>query len=416
MAATPRSSTSVRDGRLDVLRGLCLLDMVLVHLSNEGMHFPGAMAETILYWLRFAAGGFVLASGICVGAIHYYRALNPDKRWKTYISLWKRSGFVLLVHFFSSILALILIPMHGYPVYDVPQLLRDIFTFHAGYDLLLFYVFMLAISPLVIELVRRVGVLPVLATSVCIFFWHYDNPYVSLWAIERDFPLIRWQLIFIMGIVIGSKVKDYDALLPAVKWQLLFTALGVSLAIGAISAAERGGWMVAPWWLAVTKMPLSILEVTRYVSLALTLGIAIDRAWPWLSKSRVERFLAAVGVQSLMLWVVHVPIVGNVASFSWPIAIFLAFIGVWLAAVVGTWLGKQWGAWFESLPKLGYVVPVMGSLLVTLVLLRYQVPNPTHALPETSIAGAFSDESAFFDDDSATVPIPIDDDSVSDNA
>lgn len=390
--------------------------MVIVHLSNEGMHFPWALAELLLHWLRFAAGGFVLASGLCVGAIHYARALQPEKRLKTYTSLWKRAGFVLLVHYFSSILALILIPMHGDPVHDVKGMLRDILTLHAGYDLLLFYVFMLAISPVVIELVRRIGVLPVLGASVALFFWHYDNPYVYLWAIERDFPLVRWQLIFIVGLCIGSKVKAYDLLPAPVKWQLLATAVGVALSVGAVSAAERAGWMITPWWLTVCKMPLSIMEVTRYVSLAIALGIAIDRAWPWLSRQSTERFLAAVGVQSLMLWVVHVPIVGNVATFPWPLAIGSAFVGVWLAAVIGTWAGKQWGRSFQSLPKLGYVVPVVGSMLVAVTLLHLQTPREPGPLPQNSLAGAFADESAFFDDDSATMPIPIDNDSVSETA
>ncbi|MGC4032826.1 MAG: hypothetical protein QM754_14050 [Tepidisphaeraceae bacterium] len=165
--------------------GLCLLDMVLVHLIEQKAQMPWAVNEMAMHWLRFAAGGFVMTSGLCIGAIHFQRALDPAKRLKTYGSLLKRALFVLGVHYFASILTLILIPIHGQPVFDVGKMVVDVLTFHAGYDLLLFYVFMLAVSPLLIEATRLLRAIALLAVSLGVFFWRYDNPYLSLWAISE---------------------------------------------------------------------------------------------------------------------------------------------------------------------------------------------------------------------------------------
>lgn len=402
-----------RDRRLDVLRGLCLFDMVLVHLLEQKIAVPFVVSDAIMHWLRFAAGGFVMTSGLCVGAIHFQRALDPAKRLKTYAALLKRSLFVLGIHYFSSILALIMIPIQGRPVYDVGQMLRDVMMFRAGYDLLLFYVFMLAISPLIVEGVRRAGPLAMLAISLGVFFWRYDQPYLQLWSIERDFPVIHWQLIFVIGLVMGSKLKAYDALPAERKWQLLGAALATALGIDVLSAYERAGTLLLPWWLTVTKLPLSPLEVLRYLSLAIAAFVILDRSWKYVGQSTGQKILSAVGVQSLMLWVVHVPIVANVTALPWPLAMLVAWAGVWLAATIGTALSRAWDNKLIALPRLSYVVPAIGSVLVAATLLRLEVPRSA----EMPLAATFSnDESVFFDGDASDTPIPVDDDSVLETA
>lgn len=411
MSTALSAPISVRDRRLDVLRGLCLFDMVLVHLLEQNVNAPWAFSEAVMHWLRFAAGGFVLTSGLCVGVIHYARALDPAKRTKTYVSLLKRAVFVLGVHYFASILSLIMIPIQGRPVYGVGAMLWDVLTFRAGYDLLLFYVFMLAVSPLIIEAVRRVGVLGVLGLSAGLFLWRHDNAYLSLWAIERDFPLIHWQLIFVIGLALGSKLKAYDALPAERKWQLLAAAIVMVLGIDTLSAYERAGALLLPWWLTVTKLPLSPLEVVRYVSIAIAAGILLDRSWKYVGQSTAQKVLSAVGVQSLMLWVVHVPIVANVASMPWPLATLAACAGVWLAAVIAAKLTKLWNDGLPAWPRFAYVVPAVGSLLVCATLLQLELPRST----EIPLASGFGtdDESVFFDGDGRDLPIPVDEDSIS---
>ena len=404
----PTLPTSPRDGRLDVLRGLCLLNMVLIHILEQGLVVPGLFRETAVYWLRFAAGGFVLCSGLCIGVIHYKRALLPEKRAGVYSSLLKRAGVVLLVHYFASILSLVMIPIHGQPLENVPKMLWDILLFYSGYDLLLFYVFMLAVSPLLIEITRRAGVLVMLAISCGFFLYRYDNPYLGLWSIENHFPLLRWQLIFVIGLLMGVWLPKFDSATVKQKYALLAGSFATAMMIGLLSSLERHQGVVLPWYLTVSKFPLSPLEVVRYVALALALAVTVDRLWPWVGRTWAERFLATVGVNSLMLWIAHTPIIANLVTFPWLIALVLSALGVWLAAVIANGLWKAWES-SRKLPKLSYVFPVVGSLVLSAVLLQMETPMQI-STADTGDDLPLFDESSFFDEYDDVTPIPIDED------
>lgn len=410
-----------RDGRLDVLRGLCLLGMVLAHFIEQGLAVPPVVRELAMHWFRFAAGGFVLTSGLCIGAIHYQRALDPSRRLTTYVSLLKRAGLVLLVHYFATFLSLLVIPINGWPLNDVPKMIWDVLYLYTGYDLLLFYVFMLAVSPVVIEIVRRFGPIPMLVISVALFFVKYKLPYLFIWSIENHFPLIRWQLVFIVGLVFGSQIKQFDRLSPVVKWRLFASGMVTALAVATLSALERSGAVTLSPYLTVQKMPLTITEAARYISLALALAVLVDRAWPWLSGTRTQRILATLGVQSLMLWVVHVPVVSNLVTVQWLLALIGGGVLLYLAAAFATWLSRQWEQSMKTLPRLAFATPVIGSLIVCSVLIRLEtavqmVMQPAAEKPV--MADADTDESIFFDEfeDTDAMPIPVDEDSILDKA
>src|SRR5580698_5824013 len=84
---------SARDARLDFWRGLCLIDMVLVHLVYAPhVQFAPALGQWLGEYTRFAAGGFVMVAGLSVGAIFLPRSRQPHKRWSTYRALWRRSA------------------------------------------------------------------------------------------------------------------------------------------------------------------------------------------------------------------------------------------------------------------------------------------------------------------------------------
>src|SRR5580692_1885086 len=98
-ARTPR----VRDHRLDFWRGLCLVDMVLVHLVYENVYFGAGLSRFIGEYSRFAAGGFVFVAGLSVGAIYLPRSIDPARRRATYLSLWRRAAILLIVQWASTV-------------------------------------------------------------------------------------------------------------------------------------------------------------------------------------------------------------------------------------------------------------------------------------------------------------------------
>ena len=361
-----------RDGRLDALRGLCLLGMVLTHLIEQGLAVPWVVREVGMHWLRFAAGGFVMTSGICIGFIHYRRALDPTRRINTYVSLLKRAGAVLLAHYFATTASLLLIPIHGWPLTNVSTLLWQVLTFQTGYDLLLFYVFMLAISPVIIVLMRRAGLIAVLVISTCIFYVKYDNPYLMLWGVENHFPLLRWQWVFVTGMLVGAMIPRFDALSVRSKWTLFFITALAALVLSIISAFERHGGLELSRFFTVQKLPLTITETLRYAALTISAGVLVDRAWPMIGHRRVAGFLTTLGIQSLLLWIVHVPIVANVVTLPWLVGLFIAITGVWIVAAIGLWIARTWANRFPNAPRLGYLVPVVGTILIACVLVLLQ--------------------------------------------
>src|SRR5436305_8152170 len=82
---------SGRDFRLDFWRGLCLVDMVLVHLVYEGVKMGRVLQPIVGEFLRFAAGGFIFLAGLGVTYIFLPKARDDAKRRGTYQSLWRRS-------------------------------------------------------------------------------------------------------------------------------------------------------------------------------------------------------------------------------------------------------------------------------------------------------------------------------------
>src|SRR4051794_19172589 len=99
---------SARDHRLDFWRGLCLMDMVIVHMVQQGTQFGALGQEVLADYTRFAAGGYILLSGMTVGFVFYPRALDPDRRWDSYLRLWRRAAFIFAVHLFVTFVELLI--------------------------------------------------------------------------------------------------------------------------------------------------------------------------------------------------------------------------------------------------------------------------------------------------------------------
>jgi hypothetical protein len=349
--------------------------MVLVHLIDQGAAVPWLVGEVAMHWLRFAAGGFIFASGLCVGAIHFRKSLQPGRRLGIHGSLWQRAGIVLLAHYFTAFLLLLEVPLGGTRDYHVADYVRDVLLFWTGYDLLLFYVVMLLLSPLLIELRRLIGPLPLLLASLSLFFVFHDRPYLMLYPLENHFPILHWQAVFVTGFVTGTLLPSYDAMTRTTKRRLWLVASVVAVAISMLSLFERQTGMTPPPWLTVSKLPLSYLELARYLALAVVVAIGIDLAWKHLRGGVVERWLALAGSYSLLLWVVHAPMISAVRSLPWLAAATVAVLVVLLAAKLAKEATRAYAARFPSGPRLGLLSPVLGSLVVIAMLHALSQPG-----------------------------------------
>ncbi len=311
-----RPTARGRDVRLDFWRGVCLIDMVLVHLVHQGLSLPGAWPAIFGQWTRFAAGGFIFIAGMSLGAIHLVKARDPERRRAVYGSLWRRAGVLLLVHWAAETAFLLRYPLlAGQPFPDIAGPMRDIFFFRNGSDLLVFYAIMLLAAPVMLELLRR-GWGSVLAlTSVGVWFLGQRDPYFGAMDIQQTFLVPLWQAIFVAGMFGGMLLPKYDAL----RWR---TKAGIALAatgLAAILSLASDGASIGVDFslgLAFWKAPLSGGEALRYLAWTAMVITVSDVLWRWLAGRAWVGAVARLGRKSLAVYVAHVFAVAGVVAIA----------------------------------------------------------------------------------------------------
>jgi len=305
-------SSSARDFRLDFWRGLCLVDMVLVHLIYEGVKMGQILTPVFGEYIRFAAGGFIFLAGLGVSYVFLPRAMDDAKRRGTYRALWRRSLYLLCVHYAASLSFIFIYPLRDYAgTYPSPlEFVKQVLLFREGVDLLLFYVIMVALSPALLEVIRRGYGWVVAAASLTLFGFGQYNPYVLSLPIQQNFMVVLWQLIFVMGMLAGAGLPKWDALTTRAKLAWAAGACGV-LALVETAEFTTLGWSIG---LTFEKCPLSWGEAMRYLSLFTVIMMASDLVWRWIEQSNVVEFLTRLGRRSLAVYVAHVWVVAIVIA------------------------------------------------------------------------------------------------------
>jgi hypothetical protein len=312
-------SSRRRDHRLDFWRGLCLIDMVLVHLVYERVQFGDSLHAIIGSYTRFAAGGYVFISGLGVGAIFLPRAMKDSNRAATYLSLWRRSFYVLCVQFISAGGFILLDSTRGLRPEGAGfwGTIRNILLLREGGDLLPFYVMMLALAPLFLEILRRSGGAAILAVaSLGLFYYGESHPWAFAIAAHQAFPPILWQSVFIAGLVAGKLLPRYDELAQRTKISIA-TVSWIAYSLLFISEfSSNFGLPGLNLGVGFVKVPLSAGESLRYLTMVVGIMTATDLLWSWIGSSLASKFAQTLGRKSLPVYVAHVWLVEGVAYFA----------------------------------------------------------------------------------------------------
>jgi len=329
-----------RDQRLDFWRGLCLIDMALVHLVYQNVQFGQALGNFIGSYSRFAAGGFIFIAGLGVGMIFLPRARDDNRRGETYRSLFSRAIYILCVQYLCAMGMLSLEVFRGARVSAGNPLViwRDIFFLREGGDLLPFYVVMVGLSPLALELFRRGRGWIVLLISGILFLIGLCNPWLFAIATHDNFPPILWQILFVLGLALGSNWKRYDALQRRYKLLLAGVAWNVFALLFVSEYSSYFGWPALSLGLSFSKVPLSTGEALRYLCLVGGILTTTDVMWPTLQGGWFARFAQTLGRKSLPVYVLHlwlVEIAGSAAAAWW-------WIGRWQILFAVATLGILW--------------------------------------------------------------------------
>ena len=319
----------MRDDRLDFWRGLCLVDMVSVHLAYEGLVFGDLLTPVITQWMRFAAGGFVFVAGASVARIFLPKTALPASRRVAYRDLRRRALYLLGIHYAAAASFLALSWWQGWraPTADPMGLIGDVLWLREAppyADVLPLYVAMLLVSPLLLEAMRRGHGVLVALVSVCVFAAGQATPWILSPRVGETFPLVLWQSIFVIGMLFGAHFSHYERRTPLARRAVLASVWTLA---GVMAFAAHIAWdnpNLASVDLAFRKIPLGVGEWLRYLTLTVAVLLTATELWPRIAASRLAGMVATIGRRSLAVYVAHVwvqaLILGAVAAFLEPTA------------------------------------------------------------------------------------------------
>jgi hypothetical protein len=333
--------------------------MVLVHLYYENVQFGDKLdrvggfplGKVLGEYTRFAAGGFVLVSGLAIGAIFLPKALAPGRQWATYRHLIWRSIKLLGWQYMVAILWALLgvVRTNHPPITSIPKFLLDVLLLREGDDLLPLYVLLIAASPILLAACTiKWGRGMLAAASIGLFVLGRFYPIAI--AAPGNFPPLLWQIFFVAGFLCGSLIREYDQLSIAVKQS---AAIAAWVAFGLLFWAEYWKELSLPAFpidIAFSKKPLTTGEMLRYMTAIAGIMISTDLIWRRLAGMAFTAFSATLGRSSLVVYVVHIFLMeaaGAAAKYwawmgAWQLTFIPASLAIlWLVALIVQWPARR---------------------------------------------------------------------------
>lgn len=189
---------------LDVLRGLAILDMLLVHFSN---FFPDIVRKIIVYH-DVALDGFILVSGYSMGRFIYARFESHPLQCSKKIFVRAFKIFLINTLLISTVgLAQFFLTSDNVSSIDIVVFLfKTILSINQVglFHILPVFVILFFISPLMFFLVSKMGALFVFLCSLVLFIIGVHNPLIFNYGESAIFPVIIWQFVFVVGFFGGK--------------------------------------------------------------------------------------------------------------------------------------------------------------------------------------------------------------------
>ncbi len=358
-----------RDFRLDFLRGIAIVFMVVNHLESHS--YFNNITQGHIY--ASAAEGFVFLSGFVLGMVTLKRIgkLGLIAAMK---KLVERSG-VLYVTSFTLIVSLGLFSLVA-PGWTVPcfeqapgswwQILLAAATFHLAppvIDILQLYVLCLLASPIIVWLLRQGLWLPLLAMSWSLWGLNQFHPHsFSFHPLDREHPYFTfatWQLLYVHGLMMGyhkEKVGGLWQRMPKLPFLLAMTAIVIAAISAAYYDLQLGLWPAKvsdrALWLHLTDRSINgPVRLVTLVALFSVLFLVVDACWQPLYKT-LGNLLIPLGQNSLYIYIAHVPVtiiwflVPGLVQGSAGLTTLLQAI-----AIGGFWLAVKHRVLFNVIPR-----------------------------------------------------------------
>lgn len=343
-----------RDLRIDFIRGIVMLVLVVVHLDFFSIY-------NFFAWERIGviagAEGFVILSGFVVGMLYGNRIRLhgwsgiTTKLWERAIKLYQANLGVILAVALLSLLPFWnayklmtftdvatntvyqLYPQPGLPFpLAVWQLLRLQFGPHQ-FQIMGLYVLLLFLTPLLLWLLHKRLVLVLLVASWGMYIFNVYQPSMPTGAqFEYGFPILTWQVLYLHGVAAGyykeslAKLMDTGFRKPIliVSGILFFAFMFFTLnnpnpempafARLSIIPPDVFGNLYNKYFL---KNTLGILRLVNYAMVLVFGSYILTRFWKPLHQA-FGWFFLPIGQASLYVFIMHIfvlYIVSNIPIF-----------------------------------------------------------------------------------------------------
>jgi hypothetical protein len=392
-------SPSRRDLRIDVLRGLAIVFVVVNHIDVPSL-FHLVSQEAI--GPITGAEMFVALSGVVVGMAYRSRALR-GVRAEALEPLWRRAWKLYLVTLAVVVLAWLVQFLPGIDgsvlttwtetdgsgavtswdlyggianglTWPVPgRVLGELLTLQLGppqFNVMGLYVVLLLAAPLVLAALKRGHTAAVLGVSLGLYVAFQISGTTVLTAVfESPFPLLAWQVLFVLGLVAGF---HREALVSRARTTAGSAVLGSAAVLFAIGLFFIWNSPWRSWSEGELGISLGVIPEDTFASMYTTLfertplapgrlvfvAAALITLYAALTVLRrpVERFvvpvLAPLGQATLYVFVLQVFFVALVASLPLPTAGTLLW-GTVIHAMVLTvlWLMVRHRVLFRVIPR-----------------------------------------------------------------
>jgi|APTNR8051073442_1049403.scaffolds.fasta_scaffold21735_2 hypothetical protein len=302
-----------RDPLLDLWRGLALIDMTWVHLAYVIGLTPWLMLW-IGHYTRFAAGAFVLIAGISV-ARTFGVNLQSSNRATVQSTHWRLLRRALLLASLDRLVAVAYVVIDQFRlipplVTPNPPEVLDLLCFRAPGvtgGLLFLYALLLTATPLFDAVQRRFGGSVLIAASLSIYAIAYTSG-ATLQDAAWPFPVLYWQVLFVMGYAISQPLAHWRAGGGQVSARWLVLSTGSFALLFLVRNGTALGLPIPPPMgdLAFVKAPLNPAELIWY--LAISNFVLTWSAWAWAQAAEPQQSLnrlCQLGRQSLLVYVAH---------------------------------------------------------------------------------------------------------------
>jgi enterochelin esterase-like enzyme len=249
-APSQQHTAAARDERLDLLRGLAVVAMVVDHVGGASFLYAFTGGNR---FFTSAAEGFIFISGLVMGLV-YRRLVGRDGLGPSLQRSMERAATlyllaVTLTFAFIPVSEVLHLPWaQGILLSDPTQFIVSVLTLHQTYylvDIPLLYTLLLLTAPLALILLSQGRTAVVLAASWLLWALYQVFPtQVDVpWAIQGNhlFFFAAWQIFFFTGLVLGWHHGELERRLAGFPRRagLVVSGLGFALLIGFYAWSDR---------------------------------------------------------------------------------------------------------------------------------------------------------------------------------